>query len=199
MNEIKRTGGVSSGEAGTAAFPSLVANPCCGTTIIHQPTNMDAGLQEGFVNVISRHTTTAVTINEDETRCVHVRGHAPPRSCIAGTQRSRSPPRLLPPDLHCCLPHTLSSPTHPACHAQASGRHKGGELVGAGCLGVGGWGAACNSWPALRLGQWAQGTLDRAVIKCTRSLACCTHTLPPPGASAPPPPSPVLHMPLPAR
>lgn len=26
------------------------------------------GLQEGFVNVISRHTTTAVTINENETR-----------------------------------------------------------------------------------------------------------------------------------
>lgn len=27
-----------------------------------------AGLQEGFVNVLSRHTTTAVTINENETR-----------------------------------------------------------------------------------------------------------------------------------
>lgn len=42
-----------------------------------------AGLEEGFVNVLSRHTTTAVTINENESRLiddvrqVHVAQRAP--------------------------------------------------------------------------------------------------------------------------
>lgn len=38
------------------------------TPINHPQAIKDAGVQEGWVNVVSRHTTTAVTLNECESR-----------------------------------------------------------------------------------------------------------------------------------